>query len=389
MPANPRKHVERQALAAEVQRTFTAPLKRATENEGSDMECGQISPKSPIPKQRHRQKVMKGSDEDGKTRDHLTPLSFPNGSNNTAESEVAASIRNAFGFGGNLSLKEDEQDETSRLPKEGDARSKRFSVLKKSNSLFAQSASEPEATASKVTVSGSPMGSKSGALRKAPTSSKDKKKSVASTESEMLEIRHLVYLSRKYHIGLDEIKEAREKFFSYDRSGNGEITLDNFKLLAHDFCHIPQDHTVPFHLVDALQDRQHIDGEQQYHGADRTINFEEFLLWKMTCAYTEEMMVQDPADRHIRKLARERGMLLPDVESIKETFDRFDVDRNNKIDEQEFKGILCKLFGLANEQSMSASRLHRYWREVDLKCKGDVGFEEFLSWYCKCFPAGH
>lgn len=197
------------------------------------------------------------------------------------------------------------------------------------------------------------------------------------------EFRLLVNLSRKYHLRLDELKEALEKFRTLDSDASGEISLDEFKNLIRHLCNVPQEEyeEIPYYLMNSLRSSMDRDDSG-------TVSFEEFVLWNLSCAYSEEMMVSDPHDRHLRQLARERGLLIPDVEKIKNVFDSVDTDGSGKIEEIEFRSMLYKLMNAKSEADVSEKRLHRYWRELDADGDGAIGFDEFLGWYCKSFGLG-
>lgn len=207
-------------------------------------------------------------------------------------------------------------------------------------------------------------------------------------QAEKAEFRHLVNLSRIYQVQLDDLRDTRERFHSiaFDTDQTGErrdrrITQEGFRSLVREFCHVPEDQPIPFHLTNALPHlRQETDPKKH-----NLVCFDEFLLWTLTCAYTEDYMVASPADRHIRQLARDHKMQLIDVERIKSTFDLFDTDKSNQIERSEFRGLLCKLMKIKNENDISESRLHRYWRELDEDCSGEITFDEFLLWYTKSF----
>jgi len=197
-------------------------------------------------------------------------------------------------------------------------------------------------------------------------------------EEEVCEFKELVDLSRKYNITLDELKIAREEFAIYDVGQKGEISRDEFQRLVRARCNLPTDKSLPMHLVSALGKSRDDEGN--------AVTFEDFLLWTIHCAYAEELMVPDPYERHIRALARQQGMLLPDVEKIKKVFDGFDTDGSGEIEEDEFKHILYKLMNVKNTADVSEKKLQRYWRELDSSGDGSCDFDEFLVWFATLFP---
>jgi len=220
-------------------------------------------------------------------------------------------------------------------------------------------------------------------VKEAPQPATEAPSSYGRQPPDKTEFRYLVYLSRKYHMPLEELKDARDIFQTFDRGcdGSGEIPHEQLKLAMREFCNLPEDLPVPWHLMKAViaQDTDH----------SGTMCFEEFLLWYMTTAYTEEMMVSSIDERRIRQLARERKMLLLDVERIKKVFDHFDEDGSGEIEQVEFREILCSLMNIKNQADVSEQRLLRYWRELDSDLSGAVTFDEFLDWYVKSgIPSG-
>jgi Ca2+-binding EF-hand superfamily protein len=203
-------------------------------------------------------------------------------------------------------------------------------------------------------------------------------KEVKMKELDKSEFRFLVNLSRKYNIRLDALLAARQTFRRLDRDSSGELSLEEFKDVVRAKCNLPEDQPIPGHL---LLPHQRLDFDQS-----GSIGFEEFLMWNMSCEYTEEVMVADPVERELRKIARERNLLVLDVEKVKSTFDLFDSDSSGHIDQQEFRLLLCHLLGVRSEGDISEEKMNRYWREIDLYHSGAIPFDGFLTWYMKTFP---
>jgi hypothetical protein len=73
------------------------------------------------------------------------------------------------------------------------------------------------------------------------------------------------------------------------------------------------------------------------------------------------------------------------VEKLKVTFDQFDTDGSGLIEYGEFRSMLAVLLRIADENDLSAARVHRFWREIDRDGSGAVDFLEFSAWYLKYF----
>jgi len=208
---------------------------------------------------------------------------------------------------------------------------------------------------------------------------KDRKEDLRLKQNRDAEFRSLVNFAMTYNAPLDELKMARDQFAVYDTNRKGEISKEEFQSIVRTRCNLPSDKSVPTHLMKNLTWTRSLD-----KGAP-VVSFEAYLLWSIHCAYCEELLVPDAYNRHIRQLARDQGMLLPDVEKVKEVFDGFDKDGSGEIEEGEFKDILCVLMKVKSESDVSATKLQRYWRELDSDGSGAVGFEEFLIWYATLF----
>eukprot|EP00927_Polykrikos_kofoidii_P047667 TRINITY_DN41936_c0_g1_i1.p1 TRINITY_DN41936_c0_g1~~TRINITY_DN41936_c0_g1_i1.p1 ORF type:complete len:760 (+),score=159.20 TRINITY_DN41936_c0_g1_i1:154-2433(+) len=186
-----------------------------------------------------------------------------------------------------------------------------------------------------------------------------------------------IALARQHHMCVEDVRNAIALFQRFDADHDNVISLAEFMDLARHVCNVPPGEDPPSHLV------------QKYVSADSdksgSVNFEEFLLWTVNTAYSEEVLVANPKERQLRRLARDYGVGLLDVERIKVVFDRFDEDKSNEIDEHEFKKVLFVLMHVKDPSHVSPQKLQRYWREVDLDGSGSISFEEFMVWYYNMF----
>eukprot|EP00747_Dinoflagellata_sp_TGD_P099403 gnl/TRDRNA2_/TRDRNA2_167729_c3_seq1.p1 gnl/TRDRNA2_/TRDRNA2_167729_c3~~gnl/TRDRNA2_/TRDRNA2_167729_c3_seq1.p1 ORF type:complete len:782 (-),score=109.05 gnl/TRDRNA2_/TRDRNA2_167729_c3_seq1:183-2528(-) len=183
-----------------------------------------------------------------------------------------------------------------------------------------------------------------------------------------------VNLAKKHNLDVAEVKKKRQEFDQTDVSQTGELSQEEFRGIVRKYCGFQPDDPVPEHLLTRYWTS--VD-------ADRSggIDFEEFLLWSVSMAYSEEILVPDAKERHLRSLARQHDLCLPDVERVKSVFDRFDNDKSGQIDEEEFRNVLLVLMHVKNPADVSDKKLKRYWREVDTDRSNEISFEEFLLWY--------
>jgi len=74
---------------------------------------------------------------------------------------------------------------------------------------------------------------------------------------------------------------------------------------------------------------------------------------------------------------------LPEIDSIKRSFDKYDRDGSGQIDRNEFRDVVCNLMKVKSE-NVSQQQLDRYWIEALGATAGDgISFEEFLDWTMK------
>merc|ERR1712054_85155 len=123
-----------------------------------------------------------------------------------------------------------------------------------------------------------------------------------------------VMLEKRYNIPVLEAREISREFREHDLDNSGHISRDEFHKIIRERTNLPEDEEIPEHLVKPVRKFQ------------PQVTFEEFLKWSALTAWTEEMMQPCPNERHIRQLAREQEMTLPDVEKVKELFNEFDTD---------------------------------------------------------------
>lgn len=192
------------------------------------------------------------------------------------------------------------------------------------------------------------------------------------------EWRGLIIVAKKYNLPINDVRDYK---FEFDdllaamriQTSVGHISREDFLELIRKRCNIRDRDEIPIQLLTCIpSDKVRID-------------FEDFVKWSILTAWCEETLMPDPDGRHIRKLAREQKMLLPDVERIKRLFDEFDTDGSGEIEEEEFRHILYRMLRVKNTTDIPLKRLQRYWREVDLDGSGNVGFDEFLIWFKTSF----
>jgi len=187
-------------------------------------------------------------------------------------------------------------------------------------------------------------------------------------------------LSKKHQMSMEEVRWRLHEFQQLDSNKNKVLTKHEFEEAIRRYLNMPAGTAIPPHLFDT----HWLTVDFNSNGK---VDFEEFLAWTIKTAYTEEVLVPNPHERNLRRIARANNLCLPDVERIKKTFDEFDEDKSDSIDDHEFKSVLLALLKVKNPGDISTKKLQRWWREIDVDGSGTVSFEEFLLWYIKYFES--
>lgn len=377
LPTDPKKHAARQAQKKEkLSKCLVAKRPQVTRSDASKElvphGSKQLIRKPPVPKQKRAQIATPKSDchdPQELTRERATQ---------ELNSDVLAHVQSGMtdwwfqeGKGSrewqDFKEEEDSHKEAVQSPASTSARS-RYGVGRSRTIDFEKNSQHRQ-----VSQSG---GRTQHLVQRSTTSvlGKDTKKK----DAESVEFRHLVSLARKYNIHLEDLREALQAFRSLDSDSSGQICADEFQNAVRHFCNVPEDEPIPTHLL--------LPHRRMDHDQSGGIDFEEFLLWTLTSAYTEEFMVSSPAERNTRRLARNWKVPLPEVEKLKSIFDSFDSDSNGEVEKNEFICMLYKLMNIRSGAGVSEKRMERYWQEVYHDGCAGIRFEEFLAWYMNEFP---
>jgi Ca2+-binding EF-hand superfamily protein len=184
-----------------------------------------------------------------------------------------------------------------------------------------------------------------------------------------------VTLARKHHLRLEDVRKKWDQYRLLDENGDRNLSLEEFQKVVRIMCKIPDDRPIPAHLTHRLYNETDTNG-------DGMISFEEFLLWSTSVQYSEEMLVPDPAERMLRLVARQNGLHVQDVDRIKVTFDKCDIDLTKSIEETQFKKVVAELMNMKPED-ISDTRMKRYWREVVPPHAGNATFKDVAVWWHK------
>lgn len=194
------------------------------------------------------------------------------------------------------------------------------------------------------------------------------------THGRLSEFDVCVQQAKKHRLPIDTVKRHYEEFVALDENGNGILAPGEFEAAVRKLCHVADDQPTPKHLFD-----------NQWKLLDKAAcgfaKFEEFLLWSVNVAFTQEVAVEDASERSLRDLARKHGFNLLDVERMRGVFAKFDADGSGEVDIEEFKNVLCSVMKVKEASDIPDVTVKRYFREVDIDGSGDISFEEFATWY--------
>eukprot|EP00928_Gymnodinium_smaydae_P043325 TRINITY_DN29052_c0_g2_i1.p1 TRINITY_DN29052_c0_g2~~TRINITY_DN29052_c0_g2_i1.p1 ORF type:complete len:611 (-),score=138.48 TRINITY_DN29052_c0_g2_i1:61-1764(-) len=189
----------------------------------------------------------------------------------------------------------------------------------------------------------------------------------------------LLEMTKNLGVTLDDAKRYWSEWVADIEAGQSleMMPMEQFQVKIRRMCNIKEKGKIPAHLLFIGNTRLDSRGY---------ITFEEYVQWSRHTAFAEELVVKDPVELSMRKIARDYGLPMCDIERFKRVFNSFDDDGSGEIEEEEFRKIIIKLMKVKNESDLSTKRLERYWREIDRDGGGSVDFPEFLRWYLAEFP---
>jgi len=183
-------------------------------------------------------------------------------------------------------------------------------------------------------------------------------------------------LARRYDMSVDDVRRKVIDFQEYDLHNTGFLTYAEFLDALRRHCNMDANDSIPEHLLSSMRKTK----------LNASLGFEEFLLWSALTEYSEEMLVTDPGERHIRQIARENQFSLTDIEGMKSIFESFDPQRTGRIHEEQFKLLLIEYWNM-NHKTICKRKMQTYWREVDRNMCGTISFDDFVFWYFRSFPS--
>jgi len=184
----------------------------------------------------------------------------------------------------------------------------------------------------------------------------------------------VVRLAKKLHVPIEDIRQKQQDFLALDKDRSGHLSISEFKEAVRQQCNLPAGFDLPSHLVDA-------NWEKATEATKGHLDFEAFVQWSYNTEFSEEVMVTNPQERHLRQLARTHGLASLDVDHIKEIFDRFDEQKNGWLCQGDFRRAMYALLCANKADEIPQSVIQRCWREIDTDGSGTITFDEFLSWF--------
>lgn len=191
--------------------------------------------------------------------------------------------------------------------------------------------------------------------------------------------RDIIRLARKYRIPFSEIRDQLTEFNMLDKEQTGTLSSEQFLKAV-------RSRLVERHQVAEVPDRV-MEDVWRTTDTDRsgTVDFEEFVAWAQTMAFSEEMLISSPMDLRMRNLAQEYQVCITEVERLFREFDKFDVDQTGYIAKSEFQQLVKVLLCAHENYEIPQERLNRLWHEANAEDNGTVCFQSFLLWYRKFF----
>lgn len=195
---------------------------------------------------------------------------------------------------------------------------------------------------------------------------------------------YLHQVAMELNCPIDEIKDARGLFNRYACQGIEE---------EEGFIYRNQFDDLLMELLEAQGNKlsdadKHAKQHSSWKEADRCkngrIDFKEFAIWYSSWGFEQHLLL-NPGQIAARKMAKEHGLSVAEVDRVCSNFHKFDTDGSGVIDFNEFHILLDKLLKIPSHLELPASRVKQFWLEIDMNGSGVVEFEEFLIWYNKYF----
>jgi len=191
-------------------------------------------------------------------------------------------------------------------------------------------------------------------------------------------------LAREMNVTTETVQEAHDLFLAYAK-GSEPLTLSKESFLQL-LCKITK-HATPAELPDALVAQTVTFCNLDRAGAD----FGTFLSWLSTQSFREDVLLQG-SDLERRNLCRAGSIRfnihLSTVEQYMVYFEMFDTNKNGVIDPDEFANVVRKCAKLPGHVELPEARLKQLWKQCDVDKNGRIDFEEFLSFFNKHFGTG-
>lgn len=179
-------------------------------------------------------------------------------------------------------------------------------------------------------------------------------------------------VSKTLLIPITEVKSCFDDFCTLDLDGSFSLSADEFERAVRKSCKITEDEPLPQNLA--------LKYSQMDADGNRVVDFKEYVRWSQGASWSEQLLVRDERDREARKLARQHGIHLLDVERLRRVFDRHSSQTDRVITQDRFGHVIRSILKVTDPSDVPSSRLERYWREIDLDASGTVDFEEFVIW---------
>jgi len=184
---------------------------------------------------------------------------------------------------------------------------------------------------------------------------------------------NIMLLAKRSSTTIAKVKKAMEEFRKADENQNGSLSLDEFMDAVRIKFGWSQEQEFPDDFVMTHWKTADANSNLQ-------IDFREYLNWAICTEWSEHAMVPDERDRELRQISRELGLQITDLEFVRRIFDKFDEDKSDTIEENEFRVMICELTS-AQASSVSPQLLKVYWNEVLKAQANHVTFHEFVGWW--------
>jgi len=191
----------------------------------------------------------------------------------------------------------------------------------------------------------------------------------------------ITLLAKKYRFRVTEVQDCLREFDALDTEGRGVLLRSEFlEVVCNRLC-LKDANEIPQRVLDEVWRTTDSDESGE-------IDFEEFLAWTQTVAFSDDMKIELPGQKQNRMLARQHNLPVTTIEVVRREYDRIQSSPDGTIDKNCFATLVQALLQAKDQADIPPGRLDRFWIAAAGSVNGSLCFTQFLDWYVKYFVLG-